>query len=565
MPRKTTARRLQRLHGHLRSTIASSSSKQLFLVAQVSHETNTYSPVVTDLARFEPKYGEDVRKLYEGTRSGVGAFLKLATEAGAAVVTPFAGAAPPSGVVLTTAFDHMCDSILTSIKSENPTALMLCLHGAMVTEAYEDGEGELLRRIRAVAPDTPIAITLDMHCNMHSDIASCSNTLAGYYTYPHEDGYETALRAGSSLLKMLRNEVQPVTAWGNRPMIPHVMRQSTLEPYNPPGSEREGKAFKTPNKAIQARAQQMEKYVEGCLNASVFVGFPHADIQNAGMSAVVVTDGDEELAHALCEELLDMCWAARHDFIYNPEPLDAAMARARRIGNADAEGGGGEEGGEGENKPVILLDHCDNVASGGTMDTTAVLAACIEADLEDAVFYGIFDPASVSAMFEAGVGAQVSLELGGKVVMPAMPSETASPLSVTGTVITLDEGGERDSGWGKEGPAGVLRVGGIDICVVSKHLEPNNLRCMQVLGIDPLSKRFLVLKSRVHWQNSRGFGPIYKAVVECDGVGVCGSDYSKMEFKQLRRPIFPLELGTEAEGNSHSSSASAYPQPVAKK
>ena len=96
---------------------------------------------------------------------------------------------------------------------------------------------------------------------------------------------------------------------------------------------------------------------------------------------------------------------------------------------------------------------------------------------------------------------------------------------------------------GGAGPSAVFRVGDrVDICVISRHLEPNNLACMRDLDIDATKRKYLVLKSRVHWQNSRGFGPIYKGVVECDGTGVCGSDYDLEEHVNVRRPIYPLEL-----------------------
>ena len=218
----------------------------------------------------------------------------------------------------------MANAIVSSIQQERPDAIMLCLHGAMVTESYEDGEGELLSRIRQIAPTTPIAITLDMHANVSDAIAECADTIAGYVTYPHEDQYETAMRAGKALLKMMRGEVTPVTSLGRLPLISHVMRQSTLDPYP-------GKPFKTPNKAIQARAMEMESSVDKCLCASVFVGFPHADIKEAGMSVVVVVDGDEVLAKALRDELIRMIWESRYDFVYNLEPLCESLNRAKQL------------------------------------------------------------------------------------------------------------------------------------------------------------------------------------------------------------------------------------------
>ena len=197
------------------------------------------------------------------------------------------------------------------------------------------------------------------------------------------------------LLAMMDGSVSPVTSWAPAPMMPHVMRQSTLDPY--PGRE-----FKTPNKAIQARCLEMERSGEALI-ASVFVGFAHADIEFCGLSAVVVTDGDIAAADKLRDELLSMAWAARFDFVFKHEPLGAAIRRAERM--AEELPGA---------KPVVLLDHCDNTASGGTMDTTLVLKAVIDAGLKDVCFFGIFDPAAVEQLLAAGEGSSIALSLGGK-------------------------------------------------------------------------------------------------------------------------------------------------------
>src|SRR5262249_28827415 len=153
--------------------------------------------------------------------------------------------------------------------------IMLDLHGAMVTETLEDGEGQFLKRLRAVDPKTPIAVALDMHANLYDEIVTCATVVTGYRTYPHIDAYQTARLAGEILLRTLRGEVRRVMAWGNAPMLPHIMRQGTDD---------------HPNQALQRRCAAMSG--EGALAASLFTGFPHADVTNAGISAVVVTDGD---------------------------------------------------------------------------------------------------------------------------------------------------------------------------------------------------------------------------------------------------------------------------------
>src|SRR3954447_4372763 len=188
------------------------------LIAMMKHETNTFSPVPTPLARFGhgpgPLYGEAAVKAYRGTGSGVGAYLDLAERERAEIVLPIAAGAPPSRPVDDEAFEHMADVICGAVAKGGYDGIMLDLHGAMVTEGLEDGEGELLRRIRAINPKTPIAVSLDMHANLYDAIIDNATIVTGYRTYPHIDTYDTAKRAGEILLKAMRGEISPVMAWG---------------------------------------------------------------------------------------------------------------------------------------------------------------------------------------------------------------------------------------------------------------------------------------------------------------------------------------------------------------
>src|ERR1051325_10781081 len=221
------------------------------LIAMMKHETNTFSPVPTPLARFGPSssergpgplYGEAAIAAYRGTGSGLGAYLDLAAREGAEVVLPIAAGAPPSRPVEDAAFEHIAGTICDAVGKGGFDGIMLDLHGAMVTESLEDGEGELLRRIRAIDPQTPIAVAYDMHANLYEAMIANATVVGGYRTYPHIDTYETAKRAGEILSKAMRGEVRPTIAWGNVPMLPHVMRQGSDD---------------HPNKELQARVAAM--------------------------------------------------------------------------------------------------------------------------------------------------------------------------------------------------------------------------------------------------------------------------------------------------------------------
>jgi microcystin degradation protein MlrC len=165
--------------------------------------------------------------------------------------------------------------------------------------------------------------------------------------------------------------------------------------------------------------------------------------------------------------------------------------------------------------------------------------------LEDVAAFAIYDPEAVQQAIAAGIGAEVSLSIGGKIEMPAIP--VASPaLRVTGTVKTITNGRYRNRGPMARGvimdmgPCVVLDTGTAEIAVISRHVEPSDLNCLLSLGIDPLQKRYVMLKSRIHWR--AGLGNLAKAVVECAGVGVCTSDYTQLQFTHVRRPIYPLDL-----------------------
>ena len=288
------------------------------LIAMMKHETNTFSPVPTPLARFGngpgPLYGEAAIRAYRGTGSGLGAYLDLAEREGAEIVLPIAAGAPPSRPVEDTAFEHIAGIICDAVRKGGFDGIMLDLHGAMVTESLEDGEGELLRRIRAIDPDTPIAVSLDMHANLYDAIIENATVVTGYHTYPHIDTYDTARRAGEILLQAMRGEVRPVMAWGNVPMLPHVMRQGTDD---------------HPNKELQAPLRRDERrWRVGREPVHRLSARRHHQCR---VSARSRHRRRPALAEELRDELLDRAWADREDFVYQLEPLDQSLARAKSL------------------------------------------------------------------------------------------------------------------------------------------------------------------------------------------------------------------------------------------
>src|SRR5215468_6125076 len=197
--------------------------RRKIVIASMMHETNTFSPVPTPLESFRPLSGEAAIAEFKHTNTQVGGFLDVAQRMGAEIVVPLTANAHPSGHVEHRAYEDMCDAILGGIRG-GCDAAFLALHGAMVAEHVDDGEGELLRRIRRVAPRLPVAVGLDFHAHMTAPMVDNATVIAGYCTYPHVDMGTTAQRAGRTLLRALDGEVVPAMVWDWLPMM-----TSTLE------------------------------------------------------------------------------------------------------------------------------------------------------------------------------------------------------------------------------------------------------------------------------------------------------------------------------------------------
>jgi microcystin degradation protein MlrC len=487
-----------------------------FVIAQMQHETNTFSPVPTPWEAFGnagPYVGRDAQEAMRGTRLPMAAFLDLARKEGAQVVTPVAGHANPSGPVDAGAYDRICGLICDAVGA-GCDAVFLDLHGAMVVESTDDGEGTLLERIRAIAPRTPIAVSLDLHANLTGRMVRNCDVIAGYKTYPHVDQYEAGALAGGILLRYLRGEIEPVMAWGNRPLLAHTLRMNTAE-----GAMRDF--------VDAARAAERGSV----LAATAFGGFPQADIHDAGISAVVVADRDRAAAEAACDGILDTAWKQKEDFIYRGRPLEEALAEAKRLG--DSSGG-----------PVLLLDHADNCASGATQDTMHVLDAALRMGLTGIAMGPVRDPEAVARMIEAGIGNRVTLMIGGKTDMPAI-GRKGEPMPLTGIVRNITDGeytieGPQFTGMRcYMGRTAVLDTGRATIVVTERNQEPWDRGVFESVGIRPERHRYLLLKSRMYYRPV--FLPIAKGAVLCDGVGVASSDWTQFTYRNIRHPIYPLD------------------------
>jgi microcystin degradation protein MlrC len=246
------------------------------------------------------------------------------------------------------------------------------------------------------------------------------------------------------------------------------------------------------------------------------------------MSTVVVADGSLADAEAARDRILAAAWADREDFVWRDEPLADAIARAARAPDG----------------PVLLIDHADNCASGGTQDTMHVLAEALRQGLTDIAVGPVRDPAAVDRLVRAGIGATVTLPIGGVFDLPAI-GRTGEPLELTGTVRTITDGrftvtGPQSTGVEQHmGRTVVFDTGAALVVLTERQQEPLDVGVFTSVGIDPTAHRYLLLKSRMYFRPV--FLPIAKETVYCNGVGVTSSDWTLFRYEKVRRPIFPLD------------------------
>ena len=482
------------------------------LIAMLKHETNTFSPLVTDIERFSQwilAEGEMIRSRLSGTNTATGGYLQVACDNHLETETPVAAEAMPSGPVDSDTYSHLCNLILESL--DDTCLAMLDLHGAMVTEDSLDGEGELLKQIHRNRPDLPIAVSLDFHANISEAMVENATIITGYQTYPHTDIKQTGIRAAKLLMNAIRGNIKPVMSFGRLPVLPHTLKQGTDD---------------EPFKGLMAYCREQEQ-LEGVLDISLFGGFPLADTPYTAPSVIVIVDADLALAHRVKEDILRKAWKCHKQFEYRGSSLESTLFQASKHPG-----------------PLVLLDHADNCGSGGTQDVMTIIRALHESDLQNIAVAAVWDPHAVQAMQVAGIDQTITLDLGGKTDMPALNLK-GQPLTLTGQVKTLTDGrwtihGKMYQGVEIDlGPTAVFVAGNLEIIVVSRHVEPWDKGIFIACGINPEQKHYLVLKSRIHHRTS--FRTITPDELLLDGTGVTTSDYSQLKFRHLPRPVFPLD------------------------
>jgi microcystin degradation protein MlrC len=482
-------------------------------VAMFAHETNTFSSMPTGRRAFEARtlqYGGEVLERYAGTNTCVGGMIDAAAALDITLVPSIAAAASPAGPVTRQMFDDVVTRLTADLRAAGPfDALLLDLHGAMVTEADEDGEGALLAAVREIAgPRIPIAVTLDFHANVTPAMATHATLLLGYKTYPHVDMADRGREATERLADVLSGRLRPTVALRQPPLLPPLGRQGT----------RSG-----PMRRLYDRATELERDPR-VATVSIFAGFPLADVHDAGLSVYVVTHDDQARADAIADELAEMAWKHRHEFIHTALPVREAVQQALAI----------------DGRPVILADMADNTGGGASGDGTELLRELLRVGARGATVACIWDPDAAAACAKAGVGATVTVTVGGKV-----DDRHGAPIEVTGRVRTLSDGRFVHKGpmmrglEGRLGTTAVLEVQDVRIILISNRWQTLDPEMLRFVGIDPLAEKIVVVKSTIHYRAA--FEPIAHAIVEVDAAGLSSSNLARFDFRRVRRPIFPLD------------------------
>jgi microcystin degradation protein MlrC len=485
------------------------------------HETNTFAPSKADYAAFEAgggwpgvQYGAALFAAVEGANIPAAGAIAALRAAGHELAGTAWAAASPSAQVTADAFERIAGELMDNLQKAGPLdGVYLDLHGAMVAEGFDDGEGEILRRVRAaVGPRVPIAASLDLHANVTRAMVAHADALVAYRTYPHVDMAETGGRAARLLDRMLRSGERVAGGFRTLDYLTGIPSQCS---------------FIEPCKSIYEELTRLE---ENGVVLSFTPGFPMADFAECGM-AVLGYGVHEKQVRAALERLHGAVADAEKDFVLELHDAPAAVRRALSRGEPGA--------------PVVLADTQDNPGAGGNGDTTGVLNALIQQQAKDAVLGLLIDPASAGRAHEAGQGAALVFSLGGTSSIPG-----DAPLVGDFTVERLGDGrfictGPMFKGFRMTlGPMALLRsraAPGVRVVLASRKCQAADQEMFRHLGVEPRKSRILALKSSVHFRAD--FEPMAKEVLVVKAPGPALADPAEFRWTKLRKGVRLRPLG----------------------
>ncbi|MYM56825.1 M81 family metallopeptidase [Thalassovita mangrovi] len=460
------------------------------------HETNTFAPSPATFDSFVQgggymplARGPLMMESARGINLGIGGAVAFGEDAGWDMVPVMWCGAIPSAAVERDAYTRITDEIVEGIRAALPLdGVFLDLHGAMVAEHVEDGEGELLARVRqVVGPDVFIAAALDLHGNITDQMVQAADVLVGFRTYPHVDMAETGYRAAEQLDRLMSRGTPFAKAFRRLDFLIPIAWQSTVT---------------EPAQGIYARAAGREG---GDLSSlSFFFGFPAADFPECGPT-VVSYGATQAAADAAADAVLEDVCAAEPAFAGISYDPDAGVAEAVRLAAAAT-------------RPIVIADTQDNPGAGGDSNTTGMLRALVKAGAQRAALGLMVDPAAAAAAHAAGQGAEIDIELGGFSNLPG-----DSPFAGRFVVETLADGKFVASGpyYGGApmdlGPSACLRIGDVRVVVTTNKAQMADQEMYRFVGIEPTEQDILVNKSSVHFRAD--FDPIAETILVCTAPG----------------------------------------------
>ena len=478
--------------------------------ATIATETNTFSPLPTSLAAFQESVflrpGEHPRDTPLMCTAPLWVARRRAAGENFTLIEGSCFAASPAGTTNRADYEFMRDEILAQVKAALPLdGVLLGLHGAMVAHGYDDTEGDVIERVRAlVGPDCVIGVELDPHCHLTLKRVRLADIFVLYKEFPHTDVVERAEDLLTLVLRTIRGEIRPV-------MSLYDCRQIASYPTTLPLM----RAFVDKTAAMEGK--------NGVLSVSIGHCFPYADVAELSGRILVITDNDkataDRLATEIGQEFISMRGRTAPDYLSIEDGIDSAVSF-----NAS---------------PVVMADPADNAGGGAPSDNTTILRRLIERNVSDAAVGPIWDPIAVRLCFDAGEGASFPLRFGGKI-----GPTSGTPVDAMVTVTAL----KRDC-WQSFGPTQVplgdcaaVTVGGVAVVLISNRTQALGLELFRNLGIEPTERKLVVVKSTNHFMAA--FGPIAKKVIYVDADGPLSRDYRRIPYTKVQRPIWPLDAET---------------------
>ena len=482
-------------------------------VASLMHESNSFNPTLTPLEDFRVLPRDATAWSHDNTE--LAGFLVEAKKLDVLTIPVFAAAATPSGPVARAAFEDLVDELLTNLAASGSyDGVYLALHGAMVAEHIPHADNEIVRRVRRqIGSAIPLVVSHDFHANIAPETVYNTTALLTYQQNPHLDTKERGERAASILARTVRQQIRPVQAMVKPNMIWNIIHQNT---------------YAQPLLAIVQDTMRLEQHPE-ILAASVAGGYQYADVEHVGPSAVVVADGNSELAHAEAQRLSDEMWNLRDRIAINlPSP---AKAVADAI-SSDA-------------FPVALFDTGDNVLGGSAGDGTFILRELL-AQLAEGWVVTISDPAAVQEAIRVGIDGHFDLPVGGK-----RDRLHGDPVRIRGIVRSLHAGRYIEpevrhggSRFHDLGHSAVIEVEGSHpdlqnlLLLTTLRSHPNSIHQIVSCGIYPERQKILVVKGTV--APRAAYGPIAKSIVLVDSPGATAVSPARFEYTRVRPGLFGM-------------------------